>query len=107
MSKAEAKSEYNALLGLSRDRALKRANEIDEKLSLLKSQAKESNLNQDEIEALIEKNIGRLAGVPFVAKDNFLAFGAPTTAASKLLETLMRLCKPLPLKNSNLRGLYV
>lgn len=86
LSKAEAKSEYNSLLGLTRDRALKRANEIDEKLSLLKSQAKESNLNQDEIEALIEKNIGRLAGVPFVAKDNFLAFGAPTTAASKLLE---------------------
>ena len=29
---------------------------------------------------------GRLAGVPFVVKDNFLAFGAPTTAASKMLE---------------------
>jgi aspartyl-tRNA(Asn)/glutamyl-tRNA(Gln) amidotransferase subunit A len=29
---------------------------------------------------------GVLAGVPFVAKDNFLAFGAPTTAASKMLE---------------------
>jgi Asp-tRNA(Asn)/Glu-tRNA(Gln) amidotransferase A subunit family amidase len=27
-----------------------------------------------------------LAGVPFVVKDNFLAFGAPTTAASKMLE---------------------
>ncbi len=29
---------------------------------------------------------GRLAGVPFMVKDNFLAFGAPTTAASKMLE---------------------
>ena len=29
---------------------------------------------------------GKLAGVPFVVKDNFLAFGAPTTAASKMLE---------------------
>lgn len=28
---------------------------------------------------------GRLAGVPFIAKDNFLAFGAPTTAASNML----------------------
>jgi len=30
--------------------------------------------------------IGRLAGVPFVAKDNFLTIGSPTTAASKILE---------------------
>lgn len=29
---------------------------------------------------------GRLAGVPFVAKDNFLVSGSPTTAASKFLE---------------------
>ncbi len=29
---------------------------------------------------------GRLAGVPFVAKDNFLSYGASTTAASKMLE---------------------
>lgn len=29
---------------------------------------------------------GELAGVPFVVKDNFLAFGAPSTAASKMLE---------------------
>jgi Asp-tRNA(Asn)/Glu-tRNA(Gln) amidotransferase A subunit family amidase len=29
--------------------------------------------------------IGRLAGVPFVAKDNFLTFGSKTTAASKIL----------------------
>ena len=29
---------------------------------------------------------GRLTGVPFVVKDNFLAFGAPTTAAAKMLE---------------------
>ncbi|MDN5275700.1 MAG: gatA [Candidatus Saccharibacteria bacterium] len=29
---------------------------------------------------------GKLAGVPFIAKDNFLAYGAPTTAASRILE---------------------
>lgn len=29
---------------------------------------------------------GRLAGVPFIAKDNFLAFGAETTAASNMLK---------------------
>ncbi len=30
-------------------------------------------------------NAGRLAGVPFIAKDNFLVFGAETTAASNML----------------------
>ncbi len=29
--------------------------------------------------------VGKLAGVPFIAKDNFLAFGAQTTAASNML----------------------
>src|SRR5262249_22016101 len=29
--------------------------------------------------------VGRLAGVPFIAKDNFLVFGAETTAASNML----------------------
>ncbi len=32
------------------------------------------------------KNAGRLAGVPFIAKDNFLVFGADTTAASNILK---------------------
>ncbi|HSX43477.1 MAG TPA: Asp-tRNA(Asn)/Glu-tRNA(Gln) amidotransferase subunit GatA [Candidatus Saccharimonadales bacterium] len=30
--------------------------------------------------------VGRLAGVPFIAKDNFLVFGAETTAASNILK---------------------
>lgn len=32
------------------------------------------------------KKAGRLAGVPFIAKDNFLVFGAETTAASNMLK---------------------
>lgn len=32
------------------------------------------------------KKAGRLAGVPFIAKDNFLVFGADTTAASNILK---------------------
>ena len=32
---------------------------------------------------------GKLAGVPFVVKDNFLAFGAPSTAASKMLANFL------------------
>lgn len=61
---AEAAHEYNASLSLTQERALERARKVD----------------AGEI-------TGRLAGVPFFAKDNFLAFGSPTTAASKILET--------------------
>lgn len=54
---------HNAFLNLAQERALDRARQVD----------------AGEI-------TGSLAGVPFAAKDNFLAFGAPTTAASKFLE---------------------
>lgn len=55
--------DYHALLSLTEERALARADEVDS-----------------------GKISGKLAGVPFVVKDNFLAYGAPTTAASKMLE---------------------
>lgn len=63
ITKAKEHESYNALLTLTEARALERAERVD----------------AGEI-------TGRLAGVPFVVKDNFLAFGAPTTAASKILE---------------------
>jgi aspartyl-tRNA(Asn)/glutamyl-tRNA(Gln) amidotransferase subunit A len=63
LERAKESDEYNALLSLTEERALKRAQEVD-----------------------AGENKGKLAGVPFVVKDNFLAFGAPTTAASKMLE---------------------
>ncbi|HMS92869.1 MAG TPA: amidase [Candidatus Saccharibacteria bacterium] len=62
LEKARAASEYHALLSLTEERALERADAVD----------------RGEI-------TGRLAGVPFVVKDNFLALGAPSTAASKML----------------------
>lgn len=65
--KAEENEAFHALLHLTRERALERADDIDARLQ--KAQP-----------------VGRLAGVPFVAKDNFLTFGGPTTAASKLLK---------------------
>lgn len=67
LQKARSTEEYHALLSLTEERALKRADEID---AQIKSGA----------------DTGVLAGVPFVVKDNYLAFGAPTTAASKMLE---------------------
>ena len=64
--RAKDNQQYHALLSLTEERALERADAVD----------------RGEI-------TGRLAGVPFVVKDNFLAFGAPTTAASKMLENFM------------------
>lgn len=57
----EQNKDYNAIIATTADRARERAKTID------------SNPK------------GRLAGVPFIAKDNFLAFGAETTAASNIL----------------------
>lgn len=58
----EDNKEYQAIISTLDERALKRAEEID------KSPA------------------GRLAGVPFIAKDNFLTLGGKTTAASNILK---------------------
>ena len=61
------KKEFKAIIATTEERAKKRAREIDK---IVKS----------------GKSAGRLAGVPFIAKDNFLAFGAETTAASNILK---------------------
>ena len=53
---------HHALLEVIEGRALERAAQIDEKLAR-------------------GEDAGRLAGVPFVAKDNMLTFGSKTTAA--------------------------
>lgn len=63
LKKARDNKEYHALLSLTEDRALERAAAID-----------------------ANPKKGKLAGIPFVVKDNFLAFGAPTTAAAVMLE---------------------
>ena len=59
--------EYDAIISLTEDRALERAKLIDEGVKS-------------------GKNMGRLAGVPFIAKDNFLTYGGETTAASNILK---------------------
>ncbi len=67
LQRARDAKEYHALLSLTEERALQRAREIDEALAR-------------------GEDVGVLAGVPFVVKDNYLAYGAPSTAASKMLE---------------------
>jgi aspartyl-tRNA(Asn)/glutamyl-tRNA(Gln) amidotransferase subunit A len=60
-------AEFNAIIATLDDAAQARAKTIDERVA-----------NGEQI--------GRLAGVPFIAKDNFLVFGAETTAASNILK---------------------
>lgn len=68
LSKLEAKqAEYNIVISTATQRALGRAKAIDEARAA-------------------GKPVGRLGGIPFIAKDNFLTFGAHTTAAAKILE---------------------
>jgi len=59
--------DYDAIISVLGDRARARALEIDKLVSS-------------------GKNPGRLAGVPFIAKDNFLVSGGKTTAASNILK---------------------
>ncbi len=64
------KDEYNAVLEVIKDRALKRADEIDAKRAA-------------------GEEVGRLAGVPFLAKDNILTFDSRTTASAHMLENFV------------------
>ncbi len=69
LAKAKEYKDYNVFISLSEKSALERAKEIDARVAR-------------------GENVGRLAGVPFAAKDNFLTKGDKTTAASKMLENL-------------------
>lgn len=61
------KTSFHAILATLDERALARAADIDARVAK-------------------GEKIGRLAGVPFIAKDNFLVFGGETTAASNILK---------------------
>lgn len=63
IAKARENEAFHAVLSLTEARALERADQVD----------------RGEI-------TGRLAGVPFIAKDNFLTLGDTTTAASEFLK---------------------
>jgi aspartyl-tRNA(Asn)/glutamyl-tRNA(Gln) amidotransferase subunit A len=63
----EEKKEFDAIIATTAERARERAASID---AAIKNGQKG----------------GKLAGVPFIAKDNYLVFGAETTAASNMLK---------------------
>jgi aspartyl-tRNA(Asn)/glutamyl-tRNA(Gln) amidotransferase subunit A len=67
LERANNSDGHNVFISLSKERALERAKQIDIRLAA-------------------GENCGRLAGVPFAIKDNFLTIGDNTTAASDFLK---------------------
>lgn len=67
LAKAKALADYHVFISLNEEAALRRAAEIDARLAR-------------------GEKVGRLAGVPYALKDNFLSPDGHTTAASKILE---------------------
>ena len=67
LDKAKRCENYNIFVSLNEENALKKAEEIDKKIAA-------------------GEKVGRLAGVPYALKDNFLSKEGNTTASSKILE---------------------
>jgi aspartyl-tRNA(Asn)/glutamyl-tRNA(Gln) amidotransferase subunit A len=67
LKKITDRKEYDAIIATIENQARERAAEIDARIAN-------------------GEKVGCLAGVPFIAKDNFLVFGAETTAASNMLK---------------------
>ncbi|MBR1875469.1 Asp-tRNA(Asn)/Glu-tRNA(Gln) amidotransferase subunit GatA, partial [Candidatus Saccharibacteria bacterium] len=67
LEKAKKYKDKNIFVSLNEENALKKAEEIDKKIA------------QGE-------KVGRLAGVPYALKDNFLSREGKTTASSHILE---------------------
>ncbi|MFO0886798.1 MAG: Asp-tRNA(Asn)/Glu-tRNA(Gln) amidotransferase subunit GatA [Candidatus Saccharimonadales bacterium] len=68
--------------------SLKRIDRAKEYQTIVAPIVSRSKKRAKEIDNAIKKGekVGRLAGVPFIAKDNFLVFGAKTTASSNMLK---------------------
>lgn len=67
LKKIEGTADYNTLVSVVHEPALQRADELDARLKK-------------------GEKLGRLAGVPFIAKDMFLAHGTITTSSSNILK---------------------
>ncbi len=70
------------------EEALKRLEDNGDFKTTISDTGKRALKRAREIDARVKKgeSVGRLAGVPFIAKDNFLTFGGKTTAASNILK---------------------
>lgn len=66
--------------------AINEDKDLDAIISTTEVRARECAARIDK-QVSLGKNAGKLAGVPFIAKDNFLTFGGRTTAASNMLKS--------------------
>ena len=73
LEKAKKYEDYHVFVSLNAENALRKAAEIDQKIAR-------------------GEKVGRLAGVPYACKDNFLSKEGCTTASSKILEPF---CAPI------------
>ena len=67
LEKAKEFEQYHCFISMNEARALERAREIDEKIAK-------------------GEKVGRLAGVPYALKDNYLSREGVTTAAARMLD---------------------
>ena len=67
LEKAKEFEEYHCFISMNEARALEHAREIDERIAR-------------------GENVGRLAGVPYALKDNYLSHEGETTAAARMLD---------------------
>lgn len=67
LEKAKKYEEYHCFISMNEARALERARDIDERIAR-------------------GEKVGRLAGVPYALKDNYLSHEGETTAAARMLE---------------------
>ena len=85
LAAARKHEELHSLLEIFPEEALKRADEIDAKIAA-------------------GEKVGKLAGVPYVAKDNFLTTIGHTTAASKILENFESPINAIAIERLNNEG---
>ncbi len=70
------------------EKSLEHIEEHKEFQSVIVTLGEQARMQAKEVDERVAKGeqVGRLAGIPFIAKDNFLVFGAETTAASNILK---------------------
>lgn len=70
------------------EKALKTIGDKKDFQAIIATTAERARQRAASVDAMVAegKEAGKLAGVPFIAKDNFLVFGAETTAASNMLK---------------------
>ncbi|MCL2869672.1 HAD-IA family hydrolase [Candidatus Saccharibacteria bacterium] len=94
LARAKQHEDHHAFISMLEKQALKKAAQIDKKIAeilsrhpeLVSGSSKDKNQILKQVQDDITNEVGRLAGVPYALKDNFLSTDGHTTAAAKMLE---------------------